>query len=1104
MPIIYTYPAKNTPVGSDLIIISDSEANKITKRATLSTAVTNNQIKYDLNATQDGSNVDVNLTSSDASDNSVVQFTAGTNVSLTRNSASEITISASGGGNLPIEDEGTEITGAAAKINFTGAGVTATAAGNDVTVDIPGGGGGTPGGSDTQIQYNDGGSFGGTTGLTWDDSTNILSIATRYEGDINGALLQQVLVKEPGGVSKGDVVYISGGTGDNPEVRKAQANSTSTMAALGIMKNNTAVDAIGECVTSGEITGLNLTGFTTGDELFVSNTTAGELLTSAPTGEANLIQKIGKVIKGGAGGALTVLGAFRTNATPNLDEGSIFIGNSSNQASTLAIGSNTHVLTSNGTTASWQALPASGGVTSFTNAFGTYISGTANTSATGAVTIGTVDLNAVDGTAVAGTRFLSKDNTWDVPAYPANTNIYTTDGTINANRVVTLGSTYSLKVKDSSNVDLLSISENGAIAIGEGASNSTDNCTVMGKGAGVSVSAVSATSIGRDTNSNSFGVSIGAASTCTGGGSIVIGTSTTANNASNAVLIGYDSDIASGKNASIAIGTYIRSSGSRSITFSSRNANVFASADDVFGVYMTSNTTPDFKVVGGGTSDLQTKLDLSEQLLIRGDGSTNAGNLKLNCHANSHHVNLIGPDHTGAVSYNIKFPNGGPGSNNKILESDSSGNLSWINTPTDTNTNIYTDNGTLASDRIISMATYDLTLNNNSSQRIFKFHESTNKLEIGNSSFQRKGTLRIEGEGSNNRGGLLEIEAGGTNNYHVQIKGPDTMSSSYSLGLPAAQGAASTFLKNDGSGNLTWAIPTDTNTNIYTTDGTLSGARTVTMSNTLTFSNSSSQQMFQWNPTTYTYKVGNSVNGLKGTIRIDGGGGSNRGGILEIEEGGSNNRHVQIKGPDSMSASYDIKLPDAQGAANSVLTNNGSGVLTWSTSTSPAEITASTSVNPTTFAATPYTFANTNSSSGVGAPLATQVASQYGNKHISFYLSGTASGAINQAGSSSVNYATSSDYRLKENVVEMTGAVNRVKQLNPSRFNFIADGPSRTVDGFLAHEVSNVVPEAITGEKDAVDAEGNIIPQGIDQSKLVPLLVGAIKELTARIEALEA
>ncbi len=103
---------------------------------------------------------------------------------------------------------------------------------------------------------------------------------------------------------------------------------------------------------------------------------------------------------------------------------------------------------------------------------------------------------------------------------------------------------------------------------------------------------------------------------------------------------------------------------------------------------------------------------------------------------------------------------------------------------------------------------------------------------------------------------------------------------------------------------------------------------------------------------------------------------------------------------------------------------------------------------------------------------------------------------------SSTSYITTSDYRLKENVVEMTGATDRVKQLEPKRFNFIADADT-TVDGFLAHEVQSVVPEAITGTKDAVDADGNPEYQGIDQSKLVPLLVATIKELEARITALE-
>ena len=117
--------------------------------------------------------------------------------------------------------------------------------------------------------------------------------------------------------------------------------------------------------------------------------------------------------------------------------------------------------------------------------------------------------------------------------------------------------------------------------------------------------------------------------------------------------------------------------------------------------------------------------------------------------------------------------------------------------------------------------------------------------------------------------------------------------------------------------------------------------------------------------------------------------------------------------------------------------------------------------------------------------------------------SNVTSGSITQTGATTVNYGTSSDYRLKQNVVSIAGATERLKQLKPSRFNFIADA-DKTVDGFLAHEVADVVPEAITGEKDEVDAEGNPKYQGIDQSKLVPLLVATIQELEARISALES
>ena len=118
-----------------------------------------------------------------------------------------------------------------------------------------------------------------------------------------------------------------------------------------------------------------------------------------------------------------------------------------------------------------------------------------------------------------------------------------------------------------------------------------------------------------------------------------------------------------------------------------------------------------------------------------------------------------------------------------------------------------------------------------------------------------------------------------------------------------------------------------------------------------------------------------------------------------------------------------------------------------------------------------------------------------------FYYGGTLVGNINVT-STATAYVTSSDYRLKKNVQDLSNAIGRLQQLKPSRFNFLVE-PSKTFDGFLAHEVQSVVPEAISGEKDAVDDEGNPIYQGIDQSKLVPLLTAALQEAIAKIETLE-
>jgi len=138
---------------------------------------------------------------------------------------------------------------------------------------------------------------------------------------------------------------------------------------------------------------------------------------------------------------------------------------------------------------------------------------------------------------------------------------------------------------------------------------------------------------------------------------------------------------------------------------------------------------------------------------------------------------------------------------------------------------------------------------------------------------------------------------------------------------------------------------------------------------------------------------------------------------------------------------------------------------------------------------------------------------------VNFYHNNSVVGSIKYS-NTATQYVTSSDYRLKENVVPMSGATAAVKLLKPCNFDWIQDGSN--VNGFLAHELAEVVPEAVTGTKDAMmdeeyevtaatDTETAVmgtrsVPdmQGIDQSKLVPLLTATIQELIARIEALEA
>ena len=175
--------------------------------------------------------------------------------------------------------------------------------------------------------------------------------STGFSGDITGAVLFQAKAGE--GLTKGDPVYISGISGNQTVVSKADANDANKMPCFGIVDATVSINANCSIVTFGTLANLNTSAFSEGDELYISDT--GTLSATAPTGEASQLQKIAKVTRSHASaGSIKVMGAGRTNATPNLDDGKFFLGNSSNQSASATFS----------TSVTGIALPLSGGVMS--------------------------------------------------------------------------------------------------------------------------------------------------------------------------------------------------------------------------------------------------------------------------------------------------------------------------------------------------------------------------------------------------------------------------------------------------------------------------------------------------------------------------------------------------------------------------------------------------------------------------------------------------------------------------------------------------------------------------------------------------------------------
>jgi len=136
-----------------------------------------------------------------------------------------------------------------------------------------------------------------------------------------------------------------------------------------------------------------------------------------------------------------------------------------------------------------------------------------------------------------------------------------------------------------------------------------------------------------------------------------------------------------------------------------------------------------------------------------------------------------------------------------------------------------------------------------------------------------------------------------------------------------------------------------------------------------------------------------------------------------------------------------------------------------------------------------------------GVCLAMNMSGQASGTLVRFDSTGSNRGTISTNGST-VSYNTSSDYRLKHDIQPMTGALAKVAALKPVTYKWNADNSES--QGFIAHELQAVVPECVTGEKDAVDADGNPQYQGIDTSFLAATMVAAIQELKAELDTVKA
>jgi hypothetical protein len=175
-------------------------------------------------------------------------------------------------------------------------------------------------------------------GLGTGDDVVFNTVTADFIGDLTGAIHVQGKNDTGGTLTKGTPVYISGQVAEGQQftIGVADSDGSGTMPSIGVLSADVNNNAMGDIVTHGKLIGIDTSSFTVGDELFIGS--SGTLVNTPPTGESNLLQKIAKVIRVNAtDGQIYIMGAGRTNAVPNLDEGKIFAGDANNQAVTTDV-----------------------------------------------------------------------------------------------------------------------------------------------------------------------------------------------------------------------------------------------------------------------------------------------------------------------------------------------------------------------------------------------------------------------------------------------------------------------------------------------------------------------------------------------------------------------------------------------------------------------------------------------------------------------------------------------------------------------------------------------------------------------------------------------